>query len=140
MGDLILAASSHQAALTALLNEHVSWKGLRVKVWNRGSTTEFPGGYEYHRGKSVMKALVQRNFTSGAAAEPYIFHMSWTKNKDNKKKFFQQLGEWHIKEDCMTGFDCCLANPNITCWYRDKPSLNPCKGSPPIDKGRPSFW
>ena len=136
MGDVIHVTSSHQAALTALLNEHVSWKGIRIKVWNRGEYNEFPGGYEYHRGKQIMKAFV--NGTS--PVDPYIFHMSWTQNKANKKLYFEQMGEWYTKSDCMTGLDCCLAQANITCHYRDKPSIVPCKDSPPIDKGRPSFW
>ena len=130
------ANKSHQAALTSLLNEHSSWKGLRVKVWKRGSGTEFPGGYEYHRDKSLMKDLV----TDKADVKPYIFHMSWTKNKANKKLFLEQMGEWYTKPDCMTGLGCCLKQANVTCHYRDKPSIIPCKESEPIDKGRPSFW
>ena len=60
---------------------------------------------------------------------PYIFHMTWTKNKDNKKLYFQQMmGEWYLK-------DSCLPEPNIVCHYRDKPSLISCKDSPPIDAG-----
>lgn len=70
----------------------------------------------------------------------YLFHMSWTKNKDNKKLYFQQMGEWYLKSDCLTGWDCCLVEPEITCHYRDKPFMIPCKDSPPIDAGRPSFW
>ena len=137
MGDVIHVTSSHQAALTALLNEHVSWKGIRIKVWNRGIYNEFPGGYEYHRGKDIMKSLM--NGTS--PIEPYIFHMSWTQNKANKKLYFEQMGEWYTKPNCLAdGLDCCLPKPNITCHYRDKPSIIPCRDSPPIDKGRPSFW
>ena len=36
--------------------------------------------------------------------------------------------------------DCSASQAKIECFYRDKPSVMPCKGSPPIDKGRPSFW
>ena len=63
------------------------------------------------------------------------------------------MGMWHMKEEC-TGTEaltklysdqtpvssCCLAEPSVSCHYRDKPSIIPCKDSPPIDKGRPSFW
>lgn len=155
-GDVIAKTTSHQAALTALLNEHMSWKGLRVKVFRRGEDNPFPGGVEYHRFKDVMQKILKFNqralnqrlgndvqeleSESELAMEPYIFHMSWTKNKDNKKLYFQQMGEWYLKESCLTGWDCCLRKPNITCHYRDKPSMIPCKDSPPIDAGRPSFW
>jgi hypothetical protein len=137
MGDVVAQTKSHQAALTAVLNEHASWKGLRVKVWKRGTGNQFPGGFEYHRLHNEMRALLQGNST----ADPYIFHMSWTTNKDNKKKFLEQMGQWYKKEGCDTkGFDCCLAKPNVICHYRDKPSSIPCRDSPPIDKGRKSFW
>ena len=90
---------------------------------------------------------------------PYIFHMSWTTNKDNKRRFLQQMGDWYVKDMCIgktfdeigsnlgnnnSGGDlsqyCCSAEPLIQCHYRDKPSKIPCKTSDPIDKGRPSFW
>lgn len=138
MGDVIFKMGSHQAALTALLNEHASWKGLRVKVWPKGDGNQFPGGFEFHRRKEFMKQLVQRKIKEEES--PYLFHMSWTTNKHNKKKFFQQMGEWHMKENCLTGFECCLAKPQITCHYRDKASIIPCKDSPTIDKGGRDFW
>jgi hypothetical protein len=138
MGDVIEKTKSHQAALTAVLNEHASWKGLRVKVWKGGLDNQFPGGCEYHeQDKTVMRTILSGNST----ADPYIFHMSWTNNKDNKKKFLTQMGQWYKKEGCNgDGFDCCLAEPNITCHYRDKPSIIPCRESNPIDKNGKSFW
>ena len=148
--------------MTTIINEHVSWKGLRVKVWTRGEGNEFPGGFEYHRKKSFMKSLLRNtnstntyaNSTSGTlttrSIQPYIFHMSWTTNKDRKKKYYQQMGEWFTKDGCMSrntntsmgmgSKPCCLASPNITCYYRDKPSIIPCRESPPTEKGLPSFW
>ena len=161
-GDVVAKTSSHQTALTALLNEHVNWKGLRVKVFLRGEDNPFPGGVEYHRFKDIMKRILRSNLhqlnqrlekpiepvkdkvgdgeARMAKVQPYIFHMSWTKNKDNKKLYFQQMGEWYLKDSCLTGWDCCLSEPNIVCHYRDKPSMISCKDSPPIDAGRPSFW
>jgi len=61
---------------------------------------------------------------------PYIFHMSWTKNKDNKIKYFKQMGEWYVGDQCIQQTQdsilgkgvheagelvsaCCLAEPNI---------------------------
>jgi hypothetical protein len=155
-GDVIAKTTSHQAALTALLIEHVSWKGLRVKVFKKGDTNPFPGGVEYHRSKDYMQVLLKHNQNDldtrmGKDATytdlepltqaPYLFHMSWTKNKDNKKLYFEQMGEWYLREACSEGgAACCLPLPNITCHYRDKPSIVDCSKSPPIDAGRPSFW
>ena len=85
---------------------------------------------------------------------PYIFHMSWTLNKDNKLLYFRQMGEWYLEDQCIqkkvediegTSGDnmaatCCHAEPLVSCHYRDKPSVIPCHDSPPIDKGKPSWW
>ena len=159
-GDLILSTHSHQIALIALLNEHASMYGLKVKIWERHTSTEFPGGFTFHRKFDYMKDLVSGRL-EGTKDMPYIFHMSWTLNKDNKILYYRQMGEWYLQNTCigstkdkilrgkadevgttsttMTAL-CCSTEPLITCHYRDKPSKIPCKDSPPIDKGKPSFW
>lgn len=154
MGDLIQQSGSHQSALTSLISEHASWRGLRVKVFGRDDPVlgqKFPGGFHYHQRKDFMKEFAE------GKQEPYIFHMSWTKNKDNKHKFFQQMNDWYVQDSCrytkpsdIDGWDpnqenalierCCLAEPDFKCHYRDKPSKKSCKDSPPIDAGRKSFW
>lgn len=149
--DLILRTDSHQQALIAMMNEHVTLFGLKVKVFSR-DTEEFPGGYHYHqRTGKYMKQLFAKE------VDPYIFHMSWTKNKDDKLLFLKQMGEWYVHDQCIhkttkeiTAGDanmdskimnaCCSVDALISCHYRDKPSKIPCKDSPPIDKDRPSFW
>ena len=128
------------------MNEHVSWKGLRVKTFPRGDNTLFPGGAEYHRYKAAMKKWIT---AKSPEDKPYIFHMSWTTNKKNKKLYYEQMGEWYTAaatkkgtDECSMegGLKCCLAQANVTCHYRDKPSAVFCGDSPPIDKGRGSFW
>lgn len=61
----------------------------------------------------------------------------------------EQMGIWHLDAKCadktleQLGGDansCCLANAKVSCHYRDKPSIIPCKDKEPIDKGRGSFW
>jgi hypothetical protein len=144
-GDLILKTNSHQQALIAVLSEHVSLYGLKAKIISR-DTEEFPGGYHFHQ----KSGKYMHSFFDGKV-HPYIFHMSWTRNKDNKILFFKQIGEWYVNHNCVQkklaeieGGDaratCCAAEPLISCHYRDKPSKMPCKDSPPIDKGGRSFW
>ncbi|KAG7367535.1 nucleotide-diphospho-sugar transferase [Nitzschia inconspicua] len=143
-GDLIISTHSHQNALIALLNEHASMYGLKVKIWER-NLEEFPGGYSFHRKKDFMKDVVQ------GKVSPIIFHMSWTKNKDNKIKFYEQMGEFYLLDGCQSVenakipggasvSNCCATEPRFKCHYRDKPSKYPCKDSPPIDKNGKSFW
>jgi len=145
-GDYITKVKSHQAGLVAVMNEHVSWKGLRVKTFPRGPDTLFPGGAEYHRYKPAMKRWITAQSTK---EKPVIFHMSWTTNKKNKKLYFEQMGEWYTatstkrgKDECSKegGLKCCLPQANVTCHYRDKPSSIYCGMVDPIDKGRGSFW
>ena len=138
-GGMIFEAKSHQIPLIALLSEHASLFGLRIKIFSRDGE-EFPGGHSFNRRYSFM-----RDFFAGAV-HPIIFHMSWTSNKDNKIKYFQQMGEWFVEQVCVDKKEgispkaCCAAEPLITCHYRDKPSKIPCKDSPPIDQGMRSFW
>jgi hypothetical protein len=155
-GDLVSRMKSHQQAMIALLNEHTSLFGLRVKVLSRDES-EFPGGYHFHQ----KSGQFMRDFFAGKV-HPYIFHMSWTLNKDNKVLFFRQMGDWYLQDVCVgkTVDDvfaqlpdstpknesgslvqpCCAAKPLISCHYRDKPSKLPCKDSPPLDPGKSSFW
>jgi len=151
-GDLILKTDSHQQALIALLSEHTSLYGLTVKVFSRDED-DFPGGFQYHQ----VTGKYMRRFFAGEA-HPYIFHMSWTSNKDNKLLFLRQMGEWYVKDECVhksvsdvsslldttTSHPfraaCCSSEPLFSCHYRDKPSREPCHDSPPIDEGKPSWW
>jgi hypothetical protein len=158
LADTIQQSGSHQSALTSLLNEHVSYRGLRVKIFSR-DTMEFPGGYHYHRNRPYMKEWISERLnhnlysdgnSSKALIRPYIFHMSWTTNKENKRKFFQQLGDWYVSPKCIgkrrlqlpepVMESCCSAKPIVSCHYRDKPSIIPCKKSPSIDKNGRSWW
>lgn len=79
-GDLIFACRSHQQILITLLAEANSLTGLKVKVLSRDED-DFPGGYHYHmRQMDYMKTFVHQR----EKIDPYIFHMSWTLNKDDK--------------------------------------------------------
>jgi hypothetical protein len=152
-GDLILNYNSHQEPLIQIMAEHASQYRLRVKILDR-EMEEFPGGWHFNSPKKrgYMKQLAK------GEANNFIFHMSWTSNKQNKIKYFQQMGEWYTSDVCIqktkdkisgeqSGTSsspliqpCCLPKAEVVCHYRDKPSKIPCKDSPPIDKGRRSFW
>ncbi|KAL3905894.1 MAG: hypothetical protein SGILL_009494 [Bacillariaceae sp.] len=137
MGDAVLKTKSHQEVMTSLINEFSTAYGLRVKVVRKGNDNDIPGGAEFHNNKEYMKELVT------GKRKPFVFHMSWTENKENKKKYYEQLGEWYSLEDvdACNGLDCCLAQPNITCHYKDKPSKIPCHNSPTVVEGKgKSFW
>ena len=117
---------------------------------------ELPGGLQFHRKQETMKKILSGD------SKAYIFHMSWTENKDDKLEFFQQMGEWYLHDRCVgkeaheiSGAEseekgkskygilpnhCSLAEPIITCHYRDKPSKIPCLDSPLITETRKAFY
>lgn len=87
---MVLSMTSHQQALGALLDEHSSLTGLRVKTLGAQVTVfscaifrfklirffftggaDFPGGYQYHRKKEIefMKDIVTGKHV------PYLFHI-----------------------------------------------------------------
>lgn len=151
LGDMVLSMTSHQQALAALLDEHSSLTGLRVKTL---AGADFPGGYHYHRKKEIgfLKEIVQGKHV------PYLMHMSWTTNKKNKLLFLQQMGLWYTNKVCEAGggvgvanglsskgelaASCCSAEPVIICHFSDKPSVEQCKDSsaPTIDRNAKKFW
>lgn len=148
-GDVVEAVKSHQIALISLLSEHASLFGLRVKVldWK-----DFPGGNTYHRRLDYMKEWLQSSSQQQPIHDPFLFHMSWTRNKDDKILFFRQMGEWHLQNQCIAKIpspdlfaqvslsNCCSAEALLTCHYKDKPSKIPCPHAPNIDVGRKPFW
>jgi hypothetical protein len=151
--DLIMATRSHQQALSALLAEHASLYGLRVKTLDGG---DLPGGYHFHKKADFMRGVLN------GTKSPWIFHMSWTKNKENKLLFMRQMGLWHVQDKCIDSkalnyvsmnissseakmvntfvTACCSDVALISCHYRDKPSVINCNLSPPIDKNGKAFW
>ena len=143
--DLVDAWRNDQHVMNMLLGEHSSVFGLSVKIFSK-ELEEFPGGLQYHRKPEMMKKIMR------GESKAYIFHMSWTPNKTDKLKFFQQMGEWRVNPLCIAkeardiatdgslADACCSSEPLIKCHYKDKPSKLPCPGAPNIDKKGRSFW
>ena len=153
-GPIILQSGSHQNAIAAIINEHTSWRGLHVKILNR-NMVEFPNGYHFQKRKVYMQDLISGKI------KPIIFHMSWTSNKEEKRGYLEQMGDWYVKDACVgstaakirnmsksnktdstadLGGTCCKAKPQVKCHYKDKPSLIPCKDSPAFVENAPSWW
>ena len=141
-GDKIIGSGSHQIPLIAHLSEQASMYGLRVKTWERNKE-EFPGGFNFHKNGNKSKQFI-KDLMAGKAKDTQVFHMSWTSSKVDKVKFYQQMGEWYLKDECKEKQtipkDCCATEPILTCHYRDKPSKVPCKDSPSIDGNGRSWW
>ncbi|GMH55623.1 hypothetical protein TrRE_jg1620, partial [Triparma retinervis] len=129
--DQIAMHHSHQQALSHILNDHSTYYGLSLKVLSKEL---FPGGKSYHHDKPYML-----KWMNGALEEePYMFHMCWTHNKDDKLNYLQQMGQWFLSDECGNGevvgrgengklLDCCSAEPVVTCHFKDKPSIVKCE-------------
>ena len=129
-GDLITATRTHQAPFLSILSEHASLHGLRVKIL---PDDDFPGGMHFQHKPIYMKNLLNSSDAVEQDERPYIFHMSWSENKNRKLEFFQQMGEFYVKDSCLIGSntssrgeagqkelstECCSAEPIIKCHYR----------------------
>lgn len=150
-GDFVISSRNDQHVLSQLLQEHASLFGLRVKTLH---DTLFPTGYAYQMRKDYMKGLISGD------QQPYVFHMSWTQNKTDKIRYYQQMGEWFVVETCMESTaeqiranrslteqasghlisSCCSAEAIFRCHYNDRPSKIPCHDSPMSSRGGHPFW
>lgn len=130
-GDAVLGLRSHQAVVARLMTQHVSLHGLRPKVIAREDPKTLPCGYHFHRDWNYMRAMLKTK-----KAKPLLFHMSWTNDKTDKRRFMEQMGQWYL----LDGYQC-SAEALFRCHFRDKPSIEPCHSSPRMDKGsRRDFW
>jgi hypothetical protein len=78
---------SHQSVLIRYLFETHKLFGLDVLLLNM---EDFPSGIMYHHNKKYMAKIRARTFT------PFVFHMCWTANREDKVKFLKELGLWYL--------------------------------------------
>lgn len=157
----LYASKSHQQTLAEVFAEHISFHGLKVKVFHGRETPYFPLGAHFHYASERGRAFAKyRKFMQKLVADhsgSYIFHMNWTKNKKEKVQFLQQIQEWYITDQCFDdssstlGLDkssrseslaqqCCSTIPTFRCYFRDMPSTKPCPASPAYWNNRKSWW
>ena len=56
------------------------------------SSTSFPSGAMYHQNKSFINRIKKYQ------EEPYVFHMCWTANREDKVKYLKDLGMWYLPD------------------------------------------
>eukprot|EP01065_Artemidia_motanka_P022481 TRINITY_DN2669_c1_g1_i1.p1 TRINITY_DN2669_c1_g1~~TRINITY_DN2669_c1_g1_i1.p1 ORF type:complete len:558 (+),score=61.05 TRINITY_DN2669_c1_g1_i1:101-1774(+) len=97
--DQIITSGSHQAVAASMLADGRSRYALRVGILDPDQFAS--GAYFHYRIDWMRSALLDRR-------EPYVFHMCWTKNKEEKITFLKVAKWWWLKPACQ-GKDCCLA-------------------------------
>ena len=90
------ATHSHQATFIRYIAETHHLYGLNIKVVEREM---FPSGIMYHHEKKYIEKML--NYT----IIPKVFHMCWTSSREDKVKFFKELGLWFLPENsiCLSG-------------------------------------
>jgi hypothetical protein len=91
---------SHQSVLIRHIAEASHLFGLRVYVLD-GEI--FPSGQAYHENKPLIEKIQAKAF------RPYVFHMCWTDNRENKVVYFKDVGLWFLPDDD----DTCLAGDSM---------------------------
>jgi hypothetical protein len=89
--NIIWNIGSHQEVLTQILNDHISRHAHTVQLL---SLEDFPSGVVYHHRKAYFQEILH------GSAKPYVFHMCWTKNKDDKIKYLKVSNLWFLSDEC----------------------------------------
>lgn len=87
---------SHQSVLIRHIAEAHHLVGLKIYVLD---TQLFPSGQAYHENKPLIKKIQEHTY------KPYVFHMCWTDNRENKVVYFKDVGLWYLPDDevCNNG-------------------------------------
>lgn len=78
---------SHQSVLIRHIAESQHLFGLRVFVLDQQL---FPSGQAYHENKPLIRRIQSKEY------RPYVFHMCWTDNRENKVVYFKDVGLWYL--------------------------------------------
>ena len=81
---------SHQSVLIRHIAETQHLFGLRVYVLDQQL---FASGQAYHENKPLVRRIQSREY------RPYVFHMCWTDNRENKVVYFKDVGLWYLPDD-----------------------------------------
>lgn len=89
--DYLLVTSSHQFLFNMKLLESLDYARLSPVILN---INNYPTGIKYNHDKPYMKG-----FNEGII-KPYMYHMCWTVNKDQKISNFKSINHWYIRREC----------------------------------------
>jgi hypothetical protein len=81
---------SHQGTLTKYMMESHGLAKLEISAL---SQIDFPSGKMFHHNKSYMKLLHTGH------VDPYVFHMCWTANSQDKIKNFLSINKWYVGDE-----------------------------------------
>lgn len=97
----IATVHSHQSTLIHYLSESTHLLGLKTFVLDQ---LMFASGQAYHENKPFLKRMLAKEVDS----VPFVFHMCWTDNRENKVVYFKDVKLWFLSPDnavCAKGSD-----------------------------------
>jgi hypothetical protein len=105
----ISVSHSHQSVLIRYLTEVHDMNGIKVNVLG---STDFPSGAMYHNNKTFIKRIKEYK------EEPFVFHMCWTANREDKVKYLKDLGMWYLPDETNARHNTCEKPQQMIAWAK----------------------
>ena len=103
---------SHQSVLIKHIAEAHHLAGLKVFVLD---SDDFASGQTYHENKPLVRKIQARAFA------PYVFHMCWTDNRENKVVYFKDIGLWFLPDKEQDSESTCSAANHMLAYSLQAP-------------------
>lgn len=96
---------SHQATFIRHLTETYYLFGVQVIILD---DREFPSGQMYHHQKAYVDQVKHHYVT------PYVWHMCWTDNRQQKITYLKDLGMWYLQPTSHENGMCEIASEMLS--------------------------
>eukprot|EP01038_Epipyxis_sp_PR26KG_P012701 gene12701-17032_t len=106
----ISVTHSHQSTLTRHIIESHHLIGINFHVLEQ---SDFPSGIVYHHNKKFIKKMIDYQVF------PSVFHMCWTSSREDKVRYFKDIGMWFLPVN-NTAIPHCETSTSILSWYTEK--------------------
>lgn len=87
--DTLFRTNSHQAVLIRHITEAHHLYNLDVGVLDQDL---FPSGIMFHHNKTYIESMLKHE------VHPFVFHMCWTASREDKVKYFKEMGFWFLSQ------------------------------------------
>lgn len=108
--NVISTTASHQEVIIQRTIDHIGRYALSFRLLEKEN---FPSGAVYHKDKQTL----MKEIRSGSHV-PFVFHMCWTAGKEDKIKYFKELGWWYLAHECTV--------PNMIAHAGDREFIRNC--------------
>ena len=107
--------ASHQATFIRHLVESHYLTGLPIKILD---DRDYPSGQMYHHQKKYLASVKAHEVI------PFVWHMCWTDNREQKVSYFKDIGMWFLKDTSYSN-GMCESGPKMLSWFNQNQELSP---------------